>query len=106
MSGSFDRQWDGQGYGYGSEYGSGYFGGAGYWGENPGRQHERAEAYGLHNHQQGERFIYGNSPELREHQQQEQWQLRHEQWHERNGDFGAAYGPAHGSARDGWDHDR
>jgi len=81
------------------------WGGAGYWGESPERQHERAEWYGLHNHQEGEQFTYGDSPELREHQAQEQWQLRHEQWHERNGDFGAADGPAHGSARDGFYHD-
>src|SRR6266566_8007512 len=32
--------------------------GAGYWGESPERQHERAEWYGLHNHQQGERYRY------------------------------------------------
>jgi hypothetical protein len=87
--GSFGRAWDG----------------AGYWGENPERQHERAEWYGLDNHHQGERFSYGDSPELREHQEQERWQLRHEQWHERNGDFDAADGPAHGSARDGCSYD-
>ena len=69
------------------------WGGAGYWGEDPVRQHERAEWYGLHNHQEGERYIYGDSPELREHQAQERWQLRHEQWHERNGDYDAADGP-------------
>ena len=94
--------------GYGGGYRGGYggygryWGGAGYWGRNPGRQHERAEWYGLHNHQEGERYIYGDSPELREHQAQEQWQLRHEQWHERHGDYDAADGPAHESARDGW----
>jgi len=87
--GSFNRGW----------------GGAGYWGESPERRHERAEWHGLHNHQQQERFLYGDGPELREHQAQEQWELRHEQWHERNGDFGAADGPAHGSARDGFYHD-
>lgn len=76
--------------------------GSGYWGESPERRHERAEQYGLHNHQQNERFLYGDSPELWEHQAQEQWELRHEQWHERNGDYGAGEGPAHGSARDGY----
>jgi hypothetical protein len=80
--------------------------GAGYWGESPERQHQRAEQYGLHNHQQNERFMYGDSPELWEHQAQEQWELRHEQWHERNGDYGAAEGPAHGSARDGYYYGR
>ena len=75
--------------------------GAGYWGEDPDRQHRRTEWYGLHNHQEGERYLYGDSPELRDHQAQERWQLRHEQWHERNGDYDAAGGPAHGSARDG-----
>jgi hypothetical protein len=78
--------------------------GAGYWGEDPERQHQRAEWYGLHNHQQGERSMYGDGPELWEHQMQEHRELRHEQWHERNGDYGAADGPAHGSARDGWYH--
>ena len=82
-------------------YGPRSRGGAGYWGEDPDRQHRRAEWYGLHNHQEGERYMYGDSRELREHQAQEQLQLRHEQWHERNGDYGAADGPAHGSARDG-----
>ena len=76
--------------------------GAGYWGENPARRHEQIERQGLYNHQQIERFMYGDSPELWEHQAQEQWELRHEQWHERNGDYGAAEGPAHGSARDGY----
>jgi hypothetical protein len=90
--GQFNRGWGG----------AGYWGGDGYWGESPERQHERAEWYGLHNHQEGERYMNGDSPELREHQAQEQWELRHEQWHERNGDFGAADGPAHGSARDGF----
>ncbi len=78
------------------------WGGAGYWGEDPERQHERAEWRGLHRHQQAERYMYGDSPELREHQAEERWRLRHEQWHERNGDYDAADGPAHGSARDGW----
>jgi hypothetical protein len=93
--GQFNRGWGG----------AGYWGGDGYWGESPERQHERAERYGLHNHQEGERYMHGDSPELREHQAQEQWELQHEQWHERNGDFGAADGPAHGSARDGFYHD-
>src|SRR5262245_16708437 len=75
--------------------------GAGYWGEDPDREHRRAEWYGLRNHHETERYMYGDSPELREHQAQERWQLRHEQWHERNGDYEAADGPAHGSARDG-----
>ncbi|MDQ1473438.1 MAG: hypothetical protein QOJ99_4918 [Bryobacterales bacterium] len=79
-------------------------GGAGYWGEDPDRQHRRAEWYGLRNHHERERYMYGDSPELREHQAQERWQLRHEQWHERNGDYDAADGPAHGSARDGMHH--
>ena len=81
-------------------YGPGW-GGAGYWGEDPDRQHRRAEWYGLRNHQERERYMYGDSQELREHQEQERLQLRHEQWHERNGDHDAADGPAHGSARDG-----
>jgi hypothetical protein len=84
-------------------YGPGW-GGAGYWGQDPVRQHESAEWYGLHRHQEHERYMYGDSRELREHQAQERWQLRHEQWHERNGDYDAADGPAHGSARDGWRH--
>jgi len=78
--------------------------GAGYWGEDPARQHERSEWYGLHNHQDHERYLYGDSPELREHQAQERRQLRREQWDEQNGDYNAAYGAAHGSARDGWRH--
>src|SRR6516162_3652074 len=41
-------------------YGPGW-GGAGYWGEDPARQHERAEWYGLHNHQEGERYMYGTA---------------------------------------------
>ena len=86
-------------YGQGGRFDRGW-GGAGY--QRPERRHERAEQYGLHNHQQQERFMYGNSPELWEHQMQEHRELRHEQWHERNGDFGAGYGPAHGSARDGY----
>ena len=81
---------------------NGGWSGAGYWGESPERQHERAEQYGLYNHQEGERYTYGDSPELQEHHAQEQWQLRHEQWHERNGDVEAGDGPAHGSARDGY----
>ena len=77
------------------------WGGAGYWGEDPDRQHRRAEWYGLRNHHQTERYMYGDSAELREHQAQERHELRHEQWHEQNGDYDAADGPAHGSARDG-----
>jgi hypothetical protein len=77
------------------------WGGAGYWGEDPERQHERAEWYGLRNHHQKELEMYGDSPELREHQAQERWELRHEQWHERHGDYSAGEGRAHGSARDG-----
>lgn len=76
-------------------------GGAGYWGEDPDRQHRRAEWYGLRNHNQHERRLYGDSQELREHQEQERQELRREQWHERNGDYDAADGPAHGSARNG-----
>jgi hypothetical protein len=75
--------------------------GAGYWGEDPERQHERAEWYGLRQHHDKERMMYGDSPELREHQAHEQLELRHEQWHERNGDYSAGEGRAHGSARDG-----
>ena len=89
-------------------YGYGYrapgWGGPGYWGEDPDREHRRAEWYGLRNHQEHERYLYGDSPELREHQAQERYELRHEQWHERNGDYDAGNGPAHGSARDGWRH--
>ena len=92
------------GYGPARPYRSYGPGGAGYWGEDPDRQHRRAEWYGLRNHQEREQYMYGDSPELREHQAQERWQLRHEQWHERNGDYDAADGPAHGSARDGWRH--
>jgi hypothetical protein len=77
------------------------WGGAGYWGENPERHHERAEWNGLRNHQERGREMYGDSPELLEHQRQEAWQLRHEQWHERHGDYDAGNGPAHDSARDG-----
>lgn len=80
-------------------------GGAGYWGEDPGRRHRRAEWYGLRRHQEQERYLYGDSPELREHHAEERWELRREQWRERHGDYGAAYGPAHGSARDGLYHD-
>ena len=79
----------------------GYRGGAGYWGEDPERQHERAEWFGLRNHHEKERMMYGDSPELREHQAQERYELRHEQWHERNGDYSEGDGRAHASARDG-----
>lgn len=90
-------------YGYSEGYAPGYYGGAGYWGESPERQHERAERQGLRNHHAKERMMYGDSPELREHQAQERWELQHEQWHERHGDYSAGQGPAHGSARDGYD---
>ena len=86
---SFDRGWRG----------------AGYWGESPQRQHERAERYGLRRHQDQERFIHGDNPEFWEHQAQEHRELRHEQWHERNEHYGAEYGPAHGSARAGFYRD-
>jgi hypothetical protein len=76
-------------------------GGAGYWGEDPDRQHRRAEWYGVQKHQQRERYLYGNSQELWEHQEHERRELRREQRHERNGDYDAADGPAHGSSRDG-----
>ncbi len=84
-------------------YGRGW-GGAGYWGGDPDREHRRSEWRGLRNHQEYERYLYGDSPELREHQAEERHQLRHEQSHERNGDYDAANGPAHGSARDGYRH--
>jgi len=87
-------------YGYES-YGPAWGGGAGYWGVDPDRAHRREEWRGLRNHHEAERYMYGDSPELREHQAQERHQLRHEQWHERNGDYDAGDGPAHGSARDG-----
>ncbi len=89
------------GYPYGSAPGY-YGGGAGYCGVSPERQHERAEWQGLRSHHEKELLMYGDSPELRQHQAQERWQLRHEQWHERNGDYSAGDGPAHGSARDGY----
>ena len=89
---------------YGYSYGAQGYGGAGYWGTDPDREHRRAEWHGLRNHQEDERYIYGDSQELREHQAQERHELRHEQWHERNGDYDAGNGPAHGSARDGWRH--
>ena len=78
------------------------WGGAGYWGNDPERAHERAEWQGLRNHHEKERMMYGDSPELREHQAQERWELRHEQWHERHGDGSASEGRAHSSARDGF----
>ncbi len=87
---------------YGRYGGYGYGGGAGYWGESPQRRHERAERNRLRNHQQAERYIYGDSSELSEHQMQEHHELRHEQRYERNGDFESGDGPAHGSARDGF----
>ena len=48
-------------------------------------------------------MMYGDSPELRQHQAEERRQLRHVLWHERHGDHSAGDGPAHGSARDGYD---
>ena len=85
---------------YGGGYG--YGGGAGWWGESPERRHERAERNGLRNHQQAERYTNGDSYELSEHQLQEQRELRHEQQHERNGDYESGDGPARWSARDGF----
>jgi len=35
--------------------------------------------------------MYGDSPELRQHQDEERYELRHEQWHERNGEVDAAH---------------
>jgi hypothetical protein len=100
--------------GYGSGYGSAYgyarphvytyapgYGGAGYWGVDPDRAHRRQESRGLRNHHEKEFEMYGDSPELRQHQSEENHELRHEQWHERNGDIDAGNGPAHGSAYDG-----
>ncbi len=96
----------GQGWAYSGYRGYAYapYNGAGYWGEDPDRQHRRAEWRGLRNHQERERYMYGDSEELREHQQRERHELRHEQWHERNGDYDFRDGRAHGSARDGWRH--
>src|SRR5947209_874327 len=96
--------------GYGSDYGYGRphvytyaprYGGAGYWGVDPDRAHRRQEWRGLRNHHEQELEMYGDSRELRQHQAEERHELRHEQWHERNGDIDAANGPAHGSAQDG-----
>src|SRR5260370_20737462 len=102
--------------GYGSDYGysSGYgyvrphvytyapgYGGAGYWGVDPDRAHRVQEWRGLRNHHEQELEMYGDSPELRQHQAEERHERLHEQWHERNGDVDAAHGPAHGSAYDG-----
>jgi hypothetical protein len=96
------------GYGSGYEYGRPHvytyrpsYGGAGYWGVDPDRAHRRREWRGLRNHHEREFEMYGDSPELRQHQAEERYQLRHEQWHERNGDVEAGNGPAHGSAYDG-----
>src|SRR6266567_1401793 len=107
----------GSGYGYAPAYngyrsGYGYarpnvytyapgYGGAGYWGVDPDREHRRQEWRGLRNHHEREFEMYGDSPELRQHQAEERHELRHEQWHERNGDVDAANGPAHGSAYGG-----
>ena len=65
------------------------------------RGHERAEKRALRNHQEEERWYYGNSRALREHQRQERHDLKHEQRHERYGDYDAEYGPGHSSAYDG-----
>lgn len=83
-------------YGYAPAYG-----GAGYWGVDPDAEHRREEWRGLRNHHEQERELYGDSPELRQHQAEERYELRHEQWHERHGDVDASHGPAHGSAYDG-----
>jgi hypothetical protein len=96
--------------GYGSGHGNGYarpygnapaYGGAGYWGVDPDKEHRREEWRGLRNPHEKEFERYGDSPELRQHQAEERHELRHEQRHERHGDSGAANGPAHGSAYDG-----
>ena len=91
--------------GYARPRGYGYDGpavdGAGYWGGDPDREHRRSERRGLNNHHDQEFEMYGDSPEVREHQAQEAHELRHEQWHERNGDSDAGNGTAHGSAYDG-----
>ncbi len=94
-------------YGYGSRgyyrpYGYGYSGPAYGWGYNPERAHRRAEREALRQHQLEERWQYGDSGELWEHQYQEHRDLKHEQWHERNGDPDAAYGPGHRSAYEGY----
>ena len=74
------------------------------YGYDPEREHERAERRALRRHQMEERWEYGNSHELREHQRDEHHNLKHEQWHERHGDGEAAYGPGHSSAEDGYGH--
>src|SRR6266581_6304614 len=94
------------GYGYGYARPNAYthspsYGGAGYWGVDPDREHRRQVWRGLRNHHEQEFEMYGDSPELRQHQAEERHELRHEQWHERNGDVDAANGQAHGSAYDG-----
>lgn len=97
-------------YGYGQPgYYRAYPGSYGYGGPaygyrsyDPERAHERAERRALRQHQREERWQYGDSEELREHQIQERRDLEHEQWHERHGDHGAAYGPGHESAYDGY----
>jgi len=68
------------------------------------RAHERAEKRALRNHQEEERWYYGNSHALRDHQRQERRDLKHEQRHERYGDYDAGYGPGHSSAYDGSRH--
>jgi len=70
-------------------------------GDYADKRHRRAEQRALRHHQAEERYMYGDSWELREHQAQERRQLRHEQRHERNGGYDARYGPGHESAYDG-----
>jgi hypothetical protein len=86
-------------------YGTPGYGGAGYWGEDPDREHRRAEWHGLRNHQENERYMYGDSQELREHQA-----LRSDtSFAMSSGTNGTATttlatGRHIGSARDGWRH--
>ena len=65
------------------------------------RTHERAEKQALRNHQEEERWYYGNSHAPRDHQRQERRDLKHEQRHERYGDYDAGYGPGYSSVYDG-----
>ncbi len=91
----------------GDEYERPYRGGYGYpgrdrdWRYDRERAHEHAEKHALRSHQQEERWEYGDSEEVREHQIREHRGLQHEQWHERHGDPDAGYGPGHRSAYDG-----
>ncbi len=88
-------------YGYGeSAYGGSPYDGS--FGYDPERAHQRSEWQALRRHQMEEIYQYGSSEALREHHIQEQRDLAHEQWHERNGDSDAAYGPGHRSAEDGY----